>query len=292
MINILAFDLDGTLLTSQKTIDLRTMAAIEKAKQAGMHIVIASGRDKNGCRFVYEPLGLEHGPHFLALVNGQILYDFEKKEYDLDDVLLPEDGLKIQEVCRKYNVEGIFCCGYDFYSYISRLGRIKKTVKTIVRGEPADYGLKAGASHRNFIDLPYKDITLTQDINKVCLVHSASFFDKNLDNLKADLKDYDVLLVGPEWLEIMPKGVSKASALDKIARKLGYTMENVMAFGDAENDVEMLAKAGIGVAMGNAMDTAKAAANVVTKTNDENGIGEVIDKLLEGNEDFLKVGII
>ena len=133
---------------------------------------------------------------------------------------------------------------------------------------------------------------MTQDINKVCLVHSASFFDKNLDNLKADLKDYDVLLVGPEWLEIMPKGVSKASALDKIARKLGYTMENVMAFGDAENDVEMLAKAGIGVAMGNAMDTAKAAANVVTKTNDENGIGEVIDKLLEGNEDFLKVGII
>ena len=292
MIKIIAFYLYGTLLTSQKTIDPRTMAAIEKAKQAGMHIVIASGRDKNGCRFVYEPLGLEQGPHFLALVNGQILYDFEKKEYDLDDVLLPEDGLKIQEVCRKYNVEGIFCCGYDFYSYISRLGRIKKTVKTIVRGEPADYGLKAGASHRNFIDLPYKDIILTQDINKVCLVHSASFFDKNLDNLKADLKDYDVLLVGPEWLEIMPKGVSKASALDKIARKLGYTMENVMAFGDAENDVEMLAKAGIGVAMGNAMDTAKAAANVVTKTNDENGIGEVIDKLLEGNEDFLKVGII
>ena len=101
-----------------------------------------------------------------------------------------------------------------------------------------------------------------------------------------------MLLVGPGWLEIMPKGVSKASALDKIARRLGYTMNEVMAFGDAENDLVMLEKAGIGVAMGNAMEAAKEAADVVTKTNDENGIGVVIDSLLDGNEDLLREGII
>lgn len=292
MIKILAFDLDGTLLRSDKTIDPRTKESIQKAMKTGMHIVIASGRDKNGCKFVYEPLGLENGENFLALVNGQIIYDFANKEYDLDDVLLPEDGVKIQQVCRKYNVEGIFCCGYDFYSYISRLGRLKKTVKNVVLGEAVDYGLKAGAEYRNFIDLPYKETILTQDINKVCLVHTPAFFEKNLENLKKDLKDYDVLLVGPGWLEIMPKGVSKASALSKIAEKLGYTMDNVMAFGDAENDLAMLEQAGIGVAMGNGMDAAKEVANVVTKTNDENGIGLVIDQLLEGNEEFLKVGIV
>lgn len=292
MIKILAFDLDGTLLNSNKQIDPRTNEAIGKAMKAGMHVVIASGRDKNGCRFVYEPLGLEKGENFLALVNGQIIYDFAKKEYDLDDVLLPEDGLKIQEICRKYGVEGIFCCGYDFYSYVSTMGRMKKAVKNTLFGKPVDYGLKAGAENRNFINLPYKENTFTQDINKVCLVHAPKFFEKNLENLKNDLHDYDVLLVGPGWLEIMPKGVSKASALDKIARRLGYTMNEVMAFGDAENDLVMLEKAGIGVAMGNAMEAAKEVADVVTKTNDENGIGVVIDSLLDGNEDLLREGII
>lgn len=292
MIKILAFDLDGTLLKSDKSMDVRTVEAIERAKAQGMHVVIASGRDKNGCKFVYEPLGLEEGPHFLALVNGQIIYDFAHKEYDLDDVLSTEDGLKIQEVCRKYNVEGIFCCGYDFYSYISRFGRLKKNVKNLVLGEPTDYGLKAGSELRNFIDLPYKDISLKQDINKVCLVHSASFFEKNIEKMKEDLKDFDVLLVGPGWMEIMPKGVSKASAIEKIAKKLGYSMENVMAFGDAENDIEMIKEAGIGVAMGNAMDSVKKVADVVTSSNDENGIGQVIDDLLEGNENLLKAGIV
>lgn len=292
MINILAFDLDGTLLKNDKTIDPRTLESIQKAIEEGLHIVIASGRDKNGCRFVYEPLGLENGNHFLALVNGQIIYDFKNKEYDLDDVLDAEDGLKIQEICRKYDIEGIFCCGYDFYSYISRLGRIKKSIKSHILGEPMDYGLKSGAAYRNFIDLPYKDISLQQDINKVCLVHSKAFFEKNLLQMKEDLSDYDVCMVGPDWMEIMPKGVSKASAIERIAKKLGCTMNEVMAFGDAENDIEMIERAGIGVAMGNAMETVKQVACVVTDTNENNGVGQVIDSLVDGNENLLRYGII
>ena len=60
-IKCLAFDLDGTLLTDQKEIDPRTKKSIQKAMEQGIHIVIASGRDKNGTSFVYEPLGLEQG---------------------------------------------------------------------------------------------------------------------------------------------------------------------------------------------------------------------------------------
>lgn len=291
-IKMLAFDLDGTLLRSDKSIDYRTKEAIKRAMEKGIHIAIASGRDKNGCKFVYEPLGLDKGNNFLALVNGQIIYDFAKKEYDLDHVLTPEDGLKIQEVCKKYGVEGIFCCGYDFYSYISKTGRMMKNIRSWFKGEPADYGLKSGQELRNFIDLDFKPYVFEQDINKVCLVKTPKFFEKNLDKLKEDLKDYDLLLVGPNWLEIMPKGVSKASALNQIAQSLGFTMNEVMAFGDAENDIEMLKKAGIGVAMGNAMDTAKQSADLVTDTNENNGIGKVIDALLDGKEEQLRQGVL
>ena len=84
-IKCLSFDLDGTLLLDEsKRMDPRTVNSIQRAMAQGMHVVIASGRDKNGCKFVYEPLGLENGNHFLALVNGQIIYDFENKEYNFN----------------------------------------------------------------------------------------------------------------------------------------------------------------------------------------------------------------
>lgn len=283
-IRCLAFDLDGTLLTSEKKIDPRTFDSIQKAMKAGMHIIIASGRDKNGTKFVYEPLGLEDGRLFLALVNGQIIYDFEKKEYDLDDVLLPEDGIKIQRICKQFNVEGIFCCGYDFYSYVSRMNRLKKKMASIFGNKPMDYGLKSAQKQRNFIDLPYEEVLLTQDINKVIMVHSKHFFEKNLDDLRMALADYDVLMVGPDWMEIMPKGVSKASAIKRIVERLGLTMDDVMAFGDAQNDIQMIKEVGIGVAMGNAMDEVKAVADYVCDTNENNGIGKTIDVLLAGKE--------
>ena len=283
-IRCLAFDLDGTLLNDQKEIDPRTKASIFRAMEQGMHIVIASGRDKNGTSFVYEPLGLDKGNHYLALVNGQIIYDFEKKEYDLDDVLLPEDGLKIQQVCKRFDIEGIFCCGYDFYSYISQANREKKIEREKKEGQPMDYGLKKGGPNRNFIDLPYKEIELTQDINKVIMVHTAEFFEEHLEDLKKALSDYDVLLIGPTWLEIMPKGVSKASALKKICQRGGFTMDEIMAFGDAQNDIQMIEQVGIGVAMGNAMEEVKAVADYVADTNLNNGIGKTIDLLLAGKE--------
>ena len=292
-IKCLAFDLDGTLLRDgSKDIDPRTFESIQKAMAQGIHIMIASGRDKNGCKFVYEPLGLENGNHFLALVNGQIVYDFDKREYDLDDVLTAEDGIKIQKVCKEFGVEGIFQCGYDFYSYVSSLNRVKKKVKNFILGEPDDYGLKAGRENRNFIDLPFEEIHLTQDINKVIMVHSPKFFEKNFEGLKTALSDYDVLLIGSGWMEIMPKHVSKASALWKICDKLGISMNEVMAFGDAQNDLKMLQQVGIGVAMGNAMDEAKYAATVVTDTNMNNGIGKVIDALLAGKEMDLRKGLL
>lgn len=281
-IKCIAFDLDGTLLTSDKTIDERTKDSIQRAMKQGIHIIIASGRDKNGCKFVYEPLGLENGNHFLALVNGQIIYDFKNREYDLDNVLTEEDGLKIQKICKQFDIEGIFQCGYDFYSYVSTYNRMKKRIKSFLFKEPEDYGLKAGMEQRNFINLPYEPIKLTKDINKVIMIHSKSFFEKNLDKLKEALKDYDVLLIGPQWLEIMPKNVNKASAIKKITEKLNLNMDQVMAFGDAQNDIEMLKQVKIGVAMENAMDEVKKVSDLVTKSNDENGIGIVIDALLEG----------
>ena len=291
-IEILAFDMDGTLFTDEKKIDPRTKDSIQRAMKAGKHIVIASGRDRTGIRAVADELQLDKGPNYLALINGQIIYDLANKEVDLDDVLTNEDARKIEEACRKFDIEGIFCCGYDFYSYVTFAGRLRKAVNTLISGKPGDYGLATGKDYRNFYQLGTKEHNFEQDINKVCMIKTASFFEKNMDALKAALPDYDLLLVGPNWLEVMPKGVSKASALEKIARKLGLSMNEVMAFGDAENDLHMISEAGIGVAMKNGMDSLKEKATLVTDTNNNNGIGRVIDALLDGKEEELRKGIL
>lgn len=115
-------------------------------------------------------------------------------------------------------------------------------------------------------------------MNKFVLIQTASFFKKHLPHLRRELKDYDLLEVGPAWIEVMPKGVSKASALLRIGKKLGISTEEMMAFGDAENDMEMIKTVKYGIAMGNAMDSLKQAAWDVTDTNDQMGIAKALDK--------------
>lgn len=278
-IKLIALDLDGTLLTSQKTIDEVTKAKLIEASRRGISITIATGRDKGGIDFVYEPLELEHrGNNFVAGVNGQIIYDFHKKEYFVDKVLNGDDAKKVMKLGMKYNFEVISCCGYDFYDLISKRLKSLKKMRSLVLGQPMDYGFNQGK--RNFIPLSDPNYEITQDVNKFVLIQTASYFKKHLPHLRKELSEYDILEVGPAWIEVMPKGVSKASALLRIGETLGITTDEMMAFGDAENDMEMIKTVKYGIAMGNAIDSLKSIAYDVTDTNDNMGIAKALDKYL------------
>ena len=229
-IKLIALDLDGTLLTSEKTIDPLTKEKLQEAMKMGVHIVIATGRDKGGITFVSEPLGLENGNHYVAGVNGQIIYDFKRKEYTVDDVFDGNDARHIMKVAKKYNFEAISCCGYDHYDYISRRLRFMKKLNSMLHGKPMDYGFNQGK--RRFITIHDENFEITQDINKFVLIQTASFFKKYLPVIKEELEDYDIVKVGEAWIEVMPKGVSKGSALSKIGEKEGISSDEMMAFVD------------------------------------------------------------
>lgn len=278
-IKMIAMDLDGTLLRGDKTIDPETMRQLMRAQEQGIILTLASGRDKNGTTFVYEPLQMEKGNHYLALVNGQMIYSFARKEYELDEVLDNEDAQRILQIVKQYDVEAIFCCGYDFYDYISKRQKMKKHLARVVHGKPMDYGLAQGSGERNFITIKDKS-DFTQDINKVVLVHTERYFRRHLEEIRTRLKDYDLLEVGPQWIEIMPKNVNKASALEHIAKENGFTLNEVIAFGDAENDIEMIRRCGYGIAMGNAMEQVKQVAYAVTDTNEQQGIAKALSRYL------------
>ena len=278
-IKCLAFDIDGTLTTDKKIIDPRTKKSIEEAMDRGIHIVISSGRNKESCEFVYKPLGLEKGNHFLSLVNGQQIYDFQKNQFYNDRLLSIDECKEIQRVCQKYRCIGRFSKDNHAYymvpfTYIVRLG-IQKAFKNNT--------MMKGTKYKN--QIVFYNHKFNETINKVIFMKSKEFFEKNLSVLKEELKDFDLMMVDDNWMEIMPKGVNKASSLKKIASMNGFGMENIMAFGDADNDIDMLKAAGIGVCMGNGRDSVKAIADIITDSNNDNGIGKVIDKyVLEKNE--------
>lgn len=278
-IKLIAMDLDGTLLRDDKTIDAHTKECLLKAQERGIIIVIATGRDKGGIDFVYEPLQLEHqGNNYIAGVNGQIIYSFQKKEYFVDTVLTGKDAKKIMQVAKKYNCEAISCCGYDHYDLISPTLKFLKHVRSWIKGKPADYGLNQGK--RNFIEIHDADFEITQDINKIILVQTPNFFRKHLTSIRKELHDYELLAVGPAWIEIMPKGVNKGSAVLKIAAENGITKDEILCFGDAENDLSMMKQITHGIAMGNAMQCVKDAAFEVCDTNMKEGIAKTLEKYI------------
>lgn len=103
--------------------------------------------------------------------------------------------------------------------------------------------------------------------------------DEVRNEVLKELKEYKELEItnsSPINIEVNALGINKAAALAKVSEKLGFTMENVMAMGDSLNDIAMIEKAGVGVAMGNAQDIVKETADWVTDVNTENGVAKAI----------------
>lgn len=120
---------------------------------------------------------------------------------------------------------------------------------------------------------------IDRSINKVSVAYHEDVMAEVSAQAKRDLQDrYWLGLTTPKWLELMPLGITKGSGLTALAEMLDIPMHDVMAFGDGENDIEMLQAAGIGIAMGNAMPEVKAAADEVSSGNNEDGIAEALQK--------------
>lgn len=276
-------DLDGTLLLPDKTIDPINIEAIKKAKEKGISIVIASGREKGGISFVVDGLELEEGPNYVAGVNGGVIYDFKNKEYSVDTVFDQKDADKVFGLAHDMGFEAIALCGHVMYSYAPTRVRFLKKIANFALGKANDYGLSKPEWGFYFINDPKTHIQ--QDINKFILIQTKGFFKKHRSKIEEELSAYDVLSVGPRWYEIMPKGVNKGNAIKKIAKKEGIELDEILAFGDAENDISMLECVKYGYAMGNAMDNVKEIAYDVCDTNTNQGIAKTIYQYLEEYDD-------
>ena len=126
-----------------------------------------------------------------------------------------------------------------------------------------------------------KEVKDEDEILKVVLEEKKEVLDRITPQIPDELFEaYNVIRSVDFMLEFMKKGCSKATGLEKLSKYLNIKKEEIIAIGDAQNDIEMIEYAGVGVAMGNANDEIKNIADFVTKSNEEDGVSYVIDKFI------------
>ncbi len=263
---ILVLDLDGTLTNKKKEITARTKETLIKAMEKGIVVVLASGRPTYGIVPLAEEIGLaEYGGYILSF-NGGTIINWATKEVIFEKLLDKTMISPSYEMAKKH--------GVDIVSYIN-----EDIVTEAGENKYIDYEAFLNKMPVRRVESFTEEIT--GSVNKCLIVGDAD----HLINLEETMKtaygsEMNIYRSEPFFLELMPHGIDKAASLGILLDKLSMSKDNMIACGDGFNDLSMIKFAGLGVAMENANDTVKEAADFITLSNEEDGVAHVIEKYL------------
>jgi hypothetical protein len=263
---MIASDVDGTLLDDDEKITARTREAVHAAVDSGAQFVLATGRPPRWVQPVVEALGFAP---MAVCANGAVIYD------PSTDRIVSARALSTDA-----------------------LGELAEIATRVIPGAGLAVERVGDSAHDaatpQFVSSPgYEHAWLNPDNTEVSIedLLSAPAVKLLIRKAGAHSSDMAAILakhVGLEGditystnnglVEIVPLGISKATGVEELARPLGITAENVVAFGDMPNDVPMLDWAGLGVAMGNAHPDAVAAADEITASNTDDGVARVLER--------------
>lgn len=268
MIKLVAIDMDGTLLNSKKELLEETKQYFKDfhKKETETLLVLCTGRPETGIRPYLKDLGYLEENHYIISQNGANIYESRTGKRVMDAFL---DSAAIQkwiELGKKHGIS-VMGAGVDYYYCFDQ--------------EPTewmefDVKLVSGKLKR----IPTKE-SLNTDFYKILLMGDEEQLNEFETFIPQEWRDEFYVVRSQKYLvEVLTKGVNKAFGLEKLAQKLNILPSEIAAIGDAANDVEMLEYAGLAIAMGNASEEVKAIADIVTDTNENNGVIKAIDKLI------------
>jgi len=263
--HLIALDLDGTLLTDDKVISEKTKAVLMKAKEHGHVVMISTGRPFRSSEPYYHELMLDTP---IVNFNGAFVHHPLNSSWGIYhsplDVKVAKD---IVEACRSFTFHNIIAEIMDdvYFHYhdeklldIFSFGNPK-----ITSGDLAEY---------------------LEDSPTAMLIHTdeehVKTIRRHLSDVHAEVIDHRRWADPWHVIEIVKSGINKAVGVKRVADYFGIPSERVIAFGDEDNDLEMIEFAGRGVAMGNAISQLKTLANEITLSNEEDGIGVYLEETL------------
>lgn len=270
-IKLVGVDLDGTLLTDDKELTPEIVRTIRQLKKKNIHFVPITGRPLSGipdCIREIEEIEYaitSNGSQITKLKTSNALFSFAI------------DNEKTNEIIELLENEN---CMYEVFA--DSVGYIKQGEydqhKKRFAGTPfGEYLFKSRRVTPNIKDL---FLTTNKPADEVFILCDNEEIRNSIANKMAKISGIQLCIIGDKYLEITKENVDKGSALLQLCTHLGIDIKQTIAFGDGENDLQFMEKAGIAVAMENAVDIIKEKSDFITKSNNENGVYEFLKTLI------------
>ena len=288
-IKLIALDLDGTLLDSNGIISNKTCDAIKEAIKKGIEIVPATGRNIG---LICEEIKAIDGIRYAITSNGAAVIDIREERVIFSNFINLDILKRIIDLIKNYPI--VIELYADGHAYVDK----------DVFYNPEKYNLNENQIHlmsynHILIDNFFNLIDESKDTNWIKCVEKINIPFLNEDIKKKVLKslsnEFDELKItssGKDNIEINISSANKGNGLEKLVNILGIRLEEVAAIGDNNNDIEMIERSGLGIAMGNAIDEIKNKADYVTVDNDKNGAAEAIIKILDNDIESISISNI
>ena len=267
-IELIAIDLDGTLLRDDKSLMEENIQAIHEAIEQGVRVVICTGRTLPSIEYILEKLPAGHGDdEYLILQNGAVIHQLPSLDIIHETILTPADRQLVYDTFMSLRRPQVQLVGFDADSlYLIDDQEANETVHNDAKilSTPISY-------------TPFEDVLALDTLYKFLAFGEVEHIDHLLDNLPESIYDQvHVVRSLPVAIEFIPKAANKANGLTALLKELNIDKENVMAIGDELNDLEMIDMVGLGVVMDNGHPEVKAVADYVTLINEEAGVAHAI----------------
>lgn len=265
-IALVVSDVDGTLLTKDKTLTDAARRAVQKLHEAGIGFTITSSRPTIGMRFLIEPLQITLP---LGAFNGSCIVDPQLKP--IEQHLIPAPAAqRALDVLNEFGAD-IWLFTSDLWLTRNGNGEYVPHEKRAIRADPtivADFA-------------PY--------LGSACKIVGASADAAMLQRCELAMQQAlgaqaTAVRSQSYYLDVTPPGCSKGTFVQAVAQRLGIASDAVATIGDMQNDLPMFRESGISIAMGNATDDVKKVANHVTASNEDEGFAKAIEMILKKNE--------
>ena len=265
---VLALDLDGTLTNSEKKVSEHTRRTLERAQEAGVTVLLVSGRPTPGVQWVADMLEFNKQKGYLLAYNGSEIFESSTGSKVFESLVDKTHIPYIYNIAREHGVQlamyhnGVVWCDDTETKWI----RIERELNH----------MECHKTENLLEEFPWN--------TPKCMISGEPEILARLEQILCETigEHLEVFRSEPYFLEVMPKGLNKARAIEMLLGHLGCSREELIACGDGFNDVHMVEYAGLGVAMENACEPVKAVAQFITKSNDEDGVAYVVEKFMLG----------
>lgn len=269
MYKLIALDMDGTLLNSDKQISARNKQAIAAAKAKGVQVVLVSGRPVEGMMDYVKQLDMMNEGDFVLSYNASVVQKTVDLEVVQSRILKGSDAKNLASIANDL--------GVHVHAFTQRHGLITPKHNYYTTHEATVNGLEVN-------ELDFSELEDDEAVMKVMMIDEPDLLSNAIANMPSiATEQYTMVQSAPFFLEFLNPSSNKGAGVGMLATHLGIDASEVIGMGDAGNDKHLIEYAGMGVAMGNATDDIKAIASHITASNDEDGVAIAIEKFVLAN---------